>query len=618
MVRFARVVVESNLLQLDREFDFRIPEDLEAKVSFGQRVSFYLGRSKKLYTGFVTELLTKSQYATSELLGIVSQKPQLTKEQLRFFRKAAYRQVCAIGEILELAIPEHMPRISERLESADKELLLEKSEGLTKEQANLDVRRRAILSSPRKVVLDQKMVPEWIFYLAQLTTECISSGRSALLVLPERDDVDRFLMATVDQPFFDRIIDYAKPKKSDRFSSYQAILNAELSVVVGTRNSIFAPVRNLGLICVYDDLDPSHRSESAPFTNTRELALVRAVDQVDLAFVAPYRSSELQRLVEIGYMESVRSTSAPVKFSFTEPGSRIDGAAFQLIRESLDAGPVLVLVPRKGISLSAFCAKCSTRIRCTQCSGVVWQKAKPFWNCRLCNSPSTLCQSCGSQEFRSGRAGSARTVSELGKAFPGTLITEVTQEKPLVSIRPNRQLVVATAGSVPSYVDQFSAILILDCDIWLGSSSLMSEEYALRDWMESLQLLAINGRALAVGLSPQFGKIIALGQHVEFARNSYLATKELGLPPSVRFAEISGSLPLVETLTSELISAGAEVVRFNSTKEDLASVSIKFSFSLGSKVAALLREHALKSLPVAGKSGNRRGLRIVLDDLSKL
>ena len=146
----------------------------------------------------------------------------------------------------------------------------------------------------------------------------------------------------------------------------------------------------------------------------------------------------------------------------------------------------------------------------------------------------------------------------------------------------------------------------------------MSEEYALRDWMESLQLLAINGRALAVGLSPQFGKIIALGQHVEFARNSYLATKELGLPPSVRFAEISGSLPLVETLTSELISAGAEVVRFNSTKEDLAAVSIKFSFSLGSKVAALLREHALKSLPVAGKSGNRRGLRIVLDDLSKL
>ena len=72
MARFARVVAESKLLQLDRQFDFVIPGELAESIQFGHRVSFFIGRSKTKQTGFVVELLEASEYATSSLVEMKS------------------------------------------------------------------------------------------------------------------------------------------------------------------------------------------------------------------------------------------------------------------------------------------------------------------------------------------------------------------------------------------------------------------------------------------------------------------------------------------------------------------------------------------------------------------
>lgn len=89
MPKAVRVSVESPLMQLDREFDFLVPEELQSQVSFGQRVSFRFGRTKVKQTGFITELLTESKFATNPIDTIVSSYPVLTKEILAFARRVA-------------------------------------------------------------------------------------------------------------------------------------------------------------------------------------------------------------------------------------------------------------------------------------------------------------------------------------------------------------------------------------------------------------------------------------------------------------------------------------------------------------------------------------------------
>jgi primosomal protein N' (replication factor Y) len=79
MTKAVRVAVESPLMQLDREFDFLVPRELDSAIKFGQRVSFRFGRTKAIQTGFVTELLESSKFATNPIDALVSTDPVLER-----------------------------------------------------------------------------------------------------------------------------------------------------------------------------------------------------------------------------------------------------------------------------------------------------------------------------------------------------------------------------------------------------------------------------------------------------------------------------------------------------------------------------------------------------------
>lgn len=612
MPRFARVVPESDLIQIDREFDFRIPAQLEPNIARGQRVTFNLGRSKKALSGFVIEILEDSPYATSDLISIVSETSVLTKDVLEFARKIADRQVVALGEILTNAIPEHMPRI----EVKNQLDVGEKIPDVTFPNLTLSgelSKRSVVLCSPRNVNLGLEYFPEWALLPLQTAWKKLKLGQSSILIFPEKDDVKLVIKLAQQLGIDSWILDYTASKKSDRFVNFHKALSQQAGIVIGTRSVIYAPVRNLGLIALADDLDESLRDEGSPFTNARDLCLVRAGESVDLLFLANYRSIEMQRLVDLRYLTSIESLAAPIRFSFSEPGQRIDGASFTLLREQLELGPMLVLVPRKGHSLSAFCKSCREKVRCKACAGAVWQASRGIFECRLCGARAVGCHNCPSSSFDLGRAGSERTVAELGKAFPNTLITEVTAEKPIGRLRSKNHIVVATPGSIPAGLNNFAGLLILDSDIWLARETLRSEELAIRDWTDALALLNPSGRAVAAGMPAEIGKVLALGKHIAWAKETLDELRGLQLPPTLRTVTFEGAPEIVEEAVSLLLEIGAVTIRFHQDQGS-AKALMKFPYKIGPQVSSNLRQIAIKAAPRVTKSGNRRGLRVVIDD----
>jgi primosomal protein N' (replication factor Y) len=193
------------------------------------------------------------------------------------------------------------------------------------------------------------------------------------------------------------------------------------------------------------------------------------------------------------------------------------------------------------------------------------------------------------------------------------LITEVTSEKPLGRLKPNHQIVVATPGSIPASLNAFAGVLILDCDIWLSRESLRSEELAIRDWTDALASLHPNGRAVAAGMPEKIGKTIALGQYVAWAQENLSELRALQLPPVVRTVSFEGTREVVESAVSELLRLGATSIRF--TENQSSSLALmKFPYKIGPQVGNALRDVSLKASPRATNAGNRRGLRVVMDD----
>jgi primosomal protein N' (replication factor Y) (superfamily II helicase) len=612
MHRFARVVVESTLLQLDREFDFLVPADLQGAIEFGQRVKFEIGRSKKAYTGFVVDLPAQSEFATSEITGLVDSQPVLTREVFELARAVADRQCVALGEILKLAIPDHMPR-TELLEQVQPTL-----EFTLPDYPKLDKplgKRAALLSFARSIEFASAIWPDWASVLINEAAKQLQLGVSAILVVPEQEQVELLASLAKASGISQTILLGGKQRKAERFRAYQQLLTAENALVIGTRSAVYAPVKTLGLLAVVDDLDDSLREQGSPFTHVREIALMRATE-ANLILTANYRSVEIQRLVEIGYLSDHTVISAPPRISFSEAGLRVDESAFSAIKEKVEQGPVLVLLPRKGSSSAAYCGGCNARLVCKRCGGSIWEPLSGKFECRLCKTGHTSCKDCASSSARPGRTGSSRTVSELGRAFPQVAITEATADKKPAKILPKRQLVVATPGSAPRAPKGYSAVLILDPDVWLYSQSLRAEQLAIRDWQEAIELLAPSGRALIVGVAAELGQAVSLQQHRELASAALKDLQKLGLPPALRIAKLEGSSETIEAALKLVLPLGAQEIATDLSES--ASTLIKFGYKEGPAIARELRTLALKTNARLVGANKRRGLRVIMDDATAL
>lgn len=614
MANYARVVVESDLLQLDREFDFLVPKNLADTVQVGQRVRFQLGRTKKLASGFIASLPTESSFATSELVEIVDSEPVVTQEIFRLARQVANRQAVALGEILQQAVVEHMPRIPKPIYDPILKALVDVPSlpGITSLPS-----RSAILTSARSQTHEGMRYPDWCWLFLRAAVEAIEAGKSALLIVPERDQINQ-LAALLSSMGLENLISTWLPgeKKSDRFTNFHRALIQDKSIVIGSRSAIYAPVRNLGVIALFDDGDDSLREQGSPYTHAREIALMRATDDVKLLFAANYRSLEIQRLVEIGYLKDMEIKLPPARISYSAPAQRLDAASFKLMREALEVGPVLVLIPRKGNSATVYCAGCDQRLVCNNCRGPIWENEIGEYRCRVCQGISHSCAACGSNKLRRGRTGSTRTAAEFGKAFPGITISEFTSDTKPTAIKKSKHLILATPGSAPRVQQGYAALLILDSDVWLAMPQLRSEQTAVRDWMEAIELLSDTGRAHIAGVDQDLGQALSLGQHRPLAVSAFREVNSLSLPPAARIATLEGTQDTITQALDVANKAGAIVLRSNLS--DSASALIRFSYSQGAEVSASLKALALKTNARLVGANKRRGLKIVMDDPSAL
>ena len=187
MSRFASVLAKSPLIQLDRAFDYLIPEAMENQIAIGQEVIFPLGRSKKAQVGYVWALSDTSEYATAAITSIQDASEVLSRQLFDFLRAVADRQCVALGELLALAIPDHMstvqrlPAIQPRALEVD--ILVPKLDSALGSRA-------AVLTSAKQLEVAGTLYPDWSLLIIANALGVYSKGKSSIIVVPERSDID--------------------------------------------------------------------------------------------------------------------------------------------------------------------------------------------------------------------------------------------------------------------------------------------------------------------------------------------------------------------------------------------------------------------------------------------
>ena len=610
----AKVVFDSPLPALDREFEYLVPLELQSEIRVGVRVKVPFARQSKV--GFVVGLAPEAEFSgkLSEISEIISAIPVLQPHIYQLLREVSARQCAGVGELINAAVPARSVRV-------------EKTFPFTESTQNArpeGIRQTHIV---RPVASNESGIPKGFTQLAELAAAEFAKGLSVLVVMPDFRDVEMFGNEIAKLVSSESLVPRSSSDvASETYFKFLSQLSGQQQIVFGTRNVIYSPIAATSSIIVWEDSDQSHTDQQSPYLNTREIALIRqCLASANLFFLGHSRSTEVQRLVNIGYLSAKQTDSwRPKVLSFS--GSGLDAGSFSLIKRALESGPVLVQVATPGISRSLFCAECSERSSCMSCNGPLWLNASGHAVCRWCGRSNLdfKCRGCGNSKLRQGGAGATRWSSQLGKSFPGVTVREITSDERDVKISGKKQIVVATPGTEPVAMGGYAAVLVIDGNLTLGRDSLRASEDALRTWLTAIGFMSSKGEAGIIGLTEEVERAFTLGE-VESVVIELLAEREqLGFPPARRVLSAIGqeaSLLKLEELLKKL--EGVRVLGISKAATAKAEndhrLVATFTYSSGSVVAtevrAFLSSMAGAANRVSVKSGRSiRPISIRFDD----
>lgn len=98
----AEIIINSIAKELNRSFDYIIPEELTEKVKVGARVFVPFGRTKK-EEGFVIDIKESSEFATKEIISV--EDVLLNENKINLAKLMARRYFCNISDCIKLMLP---------------------------------------------------------------------------------------------------------------------------------------------------------------------------------------------------------------------------------------------------------------------------------------------------------------------------------------------------------------------------------------------------------------------------------------------------------------------------------------------------------------------------------
>ncbi|MEU0151258.1 primosomal protein N' [Micromonospora fulviviridis] len=428
---------------------------------------------------------------------------------------------------------------------------------------------------------------DWADRYADAVAATVAGGRGAVVVVADARDLDRLdaaLTAVLGSGRHACLSAAAGPAR--RYRAFLAARRGDVPVVIGTRAAMFAPVERLGLVAIWDDGDDLHAEPRAPYPHARDVLLTRAQLAGVAALVGGYaRTAEAQLLVETAWAREVVADRATVRARMPaiaptgddphlarDPGAasaRLPSLAWTTARDALRADlPVLVQVPRRGYLPSVACADCRAPARCPHCAGpLALPSAEGVPACRWCGrvAAAYACPECGGRRLRASVTGARRTAEELGRAFPGVPVRTSGREEVLPTVPAGAGLVIATPGAEPVAEGGYGAVLLLDSWALLTRADLRAGEEALRRWLAAAALARpgpAGGRVVVVAdgaLVPV--QALLRWDSAWFATRELAERRELGFPPAVRMASVTGVADAVaDLLAGTRLPDGAEVL----------------------------------------------------------
>lgn len=373
-----------------------------------------------------------------------------------------------------------------------------------------------------------------------------------------------------------------------RQDAWQALRAGRITVAIGARSALFAPVANLRLIVVDEEHDPSFKQDEGFRYHARDMALLRAQYAGAVCVLGSATPSiETYYRANAGKMRLLslpsRATGATLPSVEVVDLRRHRGGPtghpllsrplHGALCRCLDAGQQAILfLNRRGFSPSVRCEGCGALAECPACSVALTEhRSQNVLRCHYCDFRRPLvapCATCGAKDYQHLGVGTEQLQQAIEESFPKARVARLDRdtaagegvEAVLDRLRQGAVDVLVGTQMVTKGHDIAGVTLV---GVVLADQSLAFPDFRASE--RTFQLLAQvagrAGRADAPGevilqtFQPEHPAIRLAAQHdyEQFYAEEVRNREEVGYPPFAR-------------LVTARVHAGAEADARNATQ----------------------------------------------------
>ena len=278
---------------------------------------------------------------------------------------------------------------------------------------------------------------------ASLIQQEVQQGKQALYMLPEIA-LTAQMIRRLQQYFGGSVAIYhSKFNPNERVEIWNKVKTGEIKIVLGARSALFLPYKNLSLIVIDEEHDPSYKQqEPAPRYQARDTAI--------------YYASQLKAKVVLGSATPSVETyfnATTKKYGYTYLEQRFGVGTLpkiELIDTKKQPHHQLILTPpllaaisktiankkqvilfqnRRGYAAYLICDTCGWIPHCEHCDvTLTYHKAKHLLSCHYCGASYpivSICKACGKQSFKQKSFGTEQIEEKLTQALPGVMVARM-------------------------------------------------------------------------------------------------------------------------------------------------------------------------------------------------
>lgn len=429
----------------------------------------------------------------------------------------------------------------------------------------------------------------------QVVAACLAQDRGAIVLVPEIALTPQ-LVGRFRARFGDCVaVLHSGLAAAERQTMWRRLRTGELRIAIGARSALFAPIRNLGLICVDEEHDGSFKQEEGVRYHARDMALLRAHrSHVVCVLGSATPSVQSQALVQRGQMtrcslpeRAVSGATLPtvelVNLRHNGPGPSGDKLLTLPLHRALEhtlaqKKQAILFLNRRGFAPSLLCDACGTVVECPNCSVALTlhRERGEELRCHYCDYHDRVpnqCAKCQSRRMSFEGTGTERVEQALRDTFPDAKIARLDRdvgaglksERILTAMR-NREIDILVGTQMVTKghdLPDVNLVGVLNADAVLSMPDYQASE-------RTFQLLVqVAGRA---GRGQDAGRVIvqtrnpdhpavrfALAHDVYgFGEQELKDRQEAGYPPFVRMLMIR-----VDALDEKLAaSTSARIAKF--------------------------------------------------------